>query len=53
LVVANRVHRNLAGCGQLLDPIPHDRSLYECALEPSHRPLTSPTPPVSGLRFAA
>jgi hypothetical protein len=53
LVVANRVHRDVAGGGQLLDAVPHDRSLYECALEPSHRPLASPPAPVSGLRCAA
>ena len=42
LVVADGVDRDVAGRRELLDPIPHDRALYECSLTRSslsHRRL--------------
>ena len=39
LVVPDRVDRHVARGRELLHPIPHDQTLYECALERSTRPL--------------
>ena len=39
LVEAHGVDRHVAGGRQLFDPIPHDQTLYECALQPSHHAL--------------
>ena len=46
LVIADRVHGHVARRSQLLDPVPHDQPLYECALEGSmrRRPPTRETP---------
>ena len=39
LVEAHGVHRDVAGGRELFHPIPHDQTLYECALQPSHQAL--------------
>ena len=39
LIEAHGVDRHVAGRRELFDPVPHDRTLYECALQSSHRAL--------------
>ena len=54
LVVADRVHGHVAGCRELLDPVPHEEELYEFPLTRSalrglpRRPVADGFAPVRG-----